>query len=399
VNTLIIDFADMGSISEIGKYVYCRTLDFLYERIPNSVRRSFTQNDELIHYIIANSIEVVICTRKLPLTTSLMLKGLGLVQIILGSSDELKDVVDIVIDPLILNSEDRNRAFLGPAYLLPHIAEQLQTDEIIHHLQIDNSTLEETMRRGEADVELLEICTLFSILKWDSAFFGYNIAYLKCLRLTPNIEGLVRRFAIENMVTLIEYLCDCHDRVSVTTAERAGFSFVDIRLTFMCHIKSLNIFEERDDFSVGKGNPGDINALKTIAASAYADSRYYFDGNFRKEKIVEFYTGWLEKAILGTFDDYALVLYSKLKVPIGFCTIRNVTSHMVQIGLFGIDRSNRGKGLGLYLLNQTLKHVQLDGKEYVEVVTQGRNYEAQRLYQRTGFVTKKTELWYHKWIH
>jgi hypothetical protein len=35
----------------------------------------------------------------------------------------------------------------------------------------------------------------------------------------------------------------------------------------------------------------------------------------------------------------------------------------------------------------------------VQVITQGRNYAAQRLYQRAGFVTRKTELWYHKWFH
>tara|TARA_Y100000031_G_C7967214_1_gene268715 strand:- start:160 stop:300 length:141 start_codon:yes stop_codon:yes gene_type:complete len=34
----------------------------------------------------------------------------------------------------------------------------------------------------------------------------------------------------------------------------------------------------------------------------------------------------------------------------------------------------------------------------VFVVTQGRNYAAQRLYLNVGFLTKETELWYHKWI-
>ena len=32
------------------------------------------------------------------------------------------------------------------------------------------------------------------------------------------------------------------------------------------------------------------------------------------------------------------------------------------------------------------------------LVTQGRNLYAQRLYQKAGFFTKGTELWYHKWI-
>jgi hypothetical protein len=30
-------------------------------------------------------------------------------------------------------------------------------------------------------------------------------------------------------------------------------------------------------------------------------------------------------------------------------------------------------------------------------VTQGRNLAAQRLYQRTGFLIRDLQLWYHKW--
>jgi hypothetical protein len=33
----------------------------------------------------------------------------------------------------------------------------------------------------------------------------------------------------------------------------------------------------------------------------------------------------------------------------------------------------------------------------VLVVTQGRNYAAQRLYQRNQFRTCEVQLWYHKW--
>jgi hypothetical protein len=34
----------------------------------------------------------------------------------------------------------------------------------------------------------------------------------------------------------------------------------------------------------------------------------------------------------------------------------------------------------------------------VEVVTQARNFTAQRLYQRSGFVTANVQLWFHKWF-
>jgi ribosomal protein S18 acetylase RimI-like enzyme len=34
----------------------------------------------------------------------------------------------------------------------------------------------------------------------------------------------------------------------------------------------------------------------------------------------------------------------------------------------------------------------------VNVVTQGRNVRAQRLYQKSGFATDSVMLWYHKWF-
>ena len=39
-----------------------------------------------------------------------------------------------------------------------------------------------------------------------------------------------------------------------------------------------------------------------------------------------------------------------------------------------------------------------EGALEVDVVTQGRNLAAQRLYQRNGFVTRRFELLYHKWF-
>ena len=48
--------------------------------------------------------------------------------------------------------------------------------------------------------------------------------------------------------------------------------------------------------------------------------------------------------------------------------------------------------------NKVIEELYKDGITYIDVVTQGRNYSAQRLYQRCGFITQSTELWYHKWL-
>ena len=58
--------------------------------------------------------------------------------------------------------------------------------------------------------------------------------------------------------------------------------------------------------------------------------------------------------------------------------------------LVGVDGSRSGEGLAKSLIENALAKLhQEENIIHVEVVTQGRNYAAQRLYQRCGFVTKK----------
>ena len=68
------------------------------------------------------------------------------------------------------------------------------------------------------------------------------------------------------------------------------------------------------------------------------------------------------------------------------------------IGVLGLNQDYTNLGLGKYMLNKVIEALYGDGVTYIDVVTQGRNYGAQRLYQRCGFVTRSTELWYHEWL-
>ena len=73
--------------------------------------------------------------------------------------------------------------------------------------------------------------------------------------------------------------------------------------------------------------------------------------------------------------------------------------HAAHIGLFGVHEDYSGQGLGKFLLNNVFNKLAAANIKKVFVVTQGRNYPAQRLYQSVGFKTFSTELWYHKWMN
>lgn len=391
--TLVLTFN--GESQDIKLRIYRETLKYIADNLSNAEVYQFVDNQDLLRYVTKHNFSSVISTNEIPRDTVFLLKGVGLVQILIGMQKELLDISDIIIDPLVLKSE---KYLVGTRYLLPFLLTEVPAESLADIMGIDSDTLAEEVSHNEAESELLEIVQLYKKLKWDSDFFGVNIGYISCLRLTLNIERHIKKFIRKERIDLLEYLCNCHDRESVITSERNGYSFVDMRLTFEQFLHDNKKIQEREHYLVAKGRDSDIEKLKNIATDIYKHSRYYFDANFDRDKVIDFYRGWVEKAVCGQFDDYAYVLYCD-KEPIGFCTIKKVRKNAAKIGLFGMSSEHMGEGLSKYLLNASLQKLKdEEGINYVEVVTQGRNYAAQRLYQRCGFVTKSTELWYHKWF-
>jgi len=381
--------------NSIGRLVYNDTLEHIARNRPNALICEYVDDRSLLKLLNENEFSVVVATKDISYQTSVMLKGMDLIQIILGQKDELAETADIIVDPLYRRSE---QFLVGPKYLTPPLLKKYGAEAIAGILKMDAGLLQKEVDSNQAEDKLLEVIDLYKKLEWDSDFFGVNIGYVSCLRLTPSIERRVKDYIRKEKIDMLEYLCNCHDKKSVLTAEKNGYSFVDIRLTFEQTLGECSETTLPSGFSVRKANKSDIGKLRRIASSIYKLSRYYYDANFDEAKVTEFYSNWVEKAVLGTFDDYAYVLCDGNE-PVGFCSIKEQRENAASIGLFGMSFDYAGKGLAAGLLQVVLNRLKRDRIDYVEVVTQGRNYGAQRLYQRLGFITKSTELWYHKWFH
>lgn len=344
---------------------YERELQYAFKKCSRGSRKDRLE-DISADYLARNSIEVVV-SNGLPKEWYLILKGLNIVTITIGELDRYFDLADIVID---YKSKNNNRYFTGPDYSI--------------------------LRNPGMEFE--EITDLITKMDWDSRFWGYPVAYLSSRYLTENIMHRIEKIIKRERFHLIEYLCNCHDSRSVKIAERNGFHFTDIRLSFEKKLQNCPDFSLPQGIAFSKAKKEDIPVLKKISSDLYQDSRYFFDENFDRRKVRAFYQLWIERAVLGRYDDACFCLYAK-GVPIGFCSIKyNLPSKSASIGLFGLAAKFQGKGLGKALLNMVFS--ELAGKNILklDVVTQGRNYAAQRLYQKTGFLTKATELWYHKWL-
>lgn len=325
----------------------------------------FAAADELSLDLIEKERVEVIVASGLSRSWCYQLRGLEIVTIIFGPRTSYCDLADIVVD---YKHSDGDHYFTGPNF---------------------DFTRQTSSSFGE-------VTDLVKKLDWDSRFFGINVAYVSCLHLSDNIYKAISKFAVANKIDLIEYLCNCHDRRSVQIAEKEGFNFVDIRLTFARSLQHFASDTAMSELTFRTAEACDLATLEAIAAPLYMKSRYFYDTKFGLDKARDFFKSWIGKAVSGTFDDECWCLCEGERI-LAFCSLRYLQPNRASIGLLGVREELAGQGFGKLILRNVMNLLAAKGIAQLTVVTQGRNYAAQRLYQSAGFRTLETQLWYHKW--
>jgi dTDP-4-amino-4,6-dideoxy-D-galactose acyltransferase len=233
-------------------------------------------------------------------------------------------------------------------------------------------------------------------LEWDSRFFGISIGRVSLSEATPNELVDAVRWADDERIECLYWLIDGNDRSSPHAAETYGFHLVDVQLTLETGLPSAG--EASNDSAMVKvrpSEPGDLPALLAMARESHRDSRFYYDGHFSEEKCGSLYEEWIHRA--RRESDMILVAEHAFQ-PAGYCVCHLSAQGVGSIGLIAVDRRWHRSRIGTALVTSALRHFERSGMRSATVVTQGRNIPSQRLYQRTGFVTRSMKLWYHRWI-
>jgi dTDP-4-amino-4,6-dideoxy-D-galactose acyltransferase len=126
---------------------------------------------------------------------------------------------------------------------------------------------------------------------------------------------------------------------------------------------------------------------------SHTDSRFYNDGGFERERCDELYATWIENSCTGYADTVFVSDLGKGAVAYLSCHLK--TKDQGNIGLFAVDSSHQGMGIGRRLIKRAISWFREQGVTTIDVVTQGRNFQAQSIYQKCGFMTKSMELWFH----
>jgi dTDP-4-amino-4,6-dideoxy-D-galactose acyltransferase len=80
----------------------------------------------------------------------------------------------------------------------------------------------------------------------------------------------------------------------------------------------------------------------------------------------------------------------------GFITVGR-KNHRADIGLIAVNKEFRGRKIGLSLIEKASQYAFLEGFEEIQVITQGENIPAMKLYSKSGFTIEETTFVYHAW--
>lgn len=235
------------------------------------------------------------------------------------------------------------------------------------------------------------------LLEWDTGFFGFRIGRVEQTRLTETDLERILSWSERERITCLYFEAAADDPVTIQLAERAGFHLVDVRMELeLCPLHVRPELEETASLSCRAAINTDVPRLQEIARTAFTDTRYYFDERFPRERCAALYSTWVERSCCGDLATSVRVAEESGQ-PIGFLTCQMDAHAGGRIGLFGIEASAIGRGIGSALLADSLRWFATQETERVATTTQGRNTRAQRLYQRAGFTTARVSLFYHLW--
>lgn len=256
------------------------------------------------------------------------------------------------------------------------------------------SSLPPSVLRLEERVEVHNLC---QYLDWDSEFFGRRIARARISRLDSESVRTILGWCRVNQIDCLYFLADANDPDTVRLAEDNHFHFVDIRLSLERTTEDGLVSDNGGFQGVIRPNtPDEVLALRAIAKVSYRWTRFYYDPNFTPSRVDALYETWTEKSCNG-YADVVLVVEVQEQVA-GYISCHLLGATKGQIGLVGVGMDWQGIGLGQALVNASLRWFADRGITCVTVVTQGRNCQAQRLYERCGFLTRSLQLWYHRWF-
>ena len=115
-------------------------------------------------------------------------------------------------------------------------------------------------------------------LKWDSEFFGFNIAHLDFPISFKKLKS-INQFIKSNNIDFIQACFDISKKEIINHLENRGFNFFSTRINYINNLKTI---KNNINKNIYKANENDCFELKKIVKGLFNNSRYYNCNKFNK---------------------------------------------------------------------------------------------------------------------
>ncbi|HPR32710.1 MAG TPA: GNAT family N-acetyltransferase [Prolixibacteraceae bacterium] len=229
-------------------------------------------------------------------------------------------------------------------------------------------------------------------LPWDSSLFGYPVA--KALAdpfQRHEMEELLE--TIRNEKIRLTYLfCPPLSEEMHRAILTLGFRFVDEKRTYSknteMHPSSCKIRTYQEPLT---------ESMIALSLQSGIFSRFATDPGFQNREYEKLYTEWIRRSVSGEIAISTLVAESDLQTA-GLITLGEKNGH-AEIGLLAVEERFRGEKIGSELIKAADSLACESGFNQIDVVTQGQNQPACRLYEKMNFTLSRTVFVYHYWNH
>lgn len=230
------------------------------------------------------------------------------------------------------------------------------------------------------------------ILDWDSNFFGFKVCKVnRVIEVEADINDLFN-FMKSHQTSLAYYASKNEIDSRLAATALFEISLVDKKTTFVKRINNHAVVHPSIT-AYEKAIPE--KKLLDLAIQSGQYSRFNMDNRIEKKKLEELYGQWIINSVNKKIAKEVMVFMESGQIA-GFVTL-GVKNERADIGIIAVDHQYRGKGVGQMLMSAAENWFYTHGFSTVQVVTQGENYPACRLYERCGYQVESVNFFYHLW--
>jgi len=239
---------------------------------------------------------------------------------------------------------------------------------------------------------------LYTILPWDSEFFGFRVARIVPARLSEGELRDVLSLLGNEQVRLAYWSSDPNDTVSRRAAAACKGFLADEKTHYAIDLgHGLPTLQVNDKISVTEyQDPAPSTVLARLALESGRYSRFHVDKNFPDALFRKLYEHWMLASVERTLADAVFVARNDSDI-MGMITVKR-DAGIGQIGLIAVDPAMQGQKVGTSLIAEAHRWFLQEGLSLSRVVTQGANVIACNLYASCGYHVERVEHLYHLWI-